>query len=94
MVDSLLGPKKTSPPLRRRLSNRLARSIMLGSIAVAFSIYWVGRSFDVNWADIEAYLVASIAFVGLFIAAAMLFAGILWVLRKIIRSRRRIREEQ
>lgn len=102
MVDSLLGPKrpgKSSSPLRRRADNRLARSIVLGAVAVAFSIYWIGRSFDVNWDDIEDYVLTSIAFVGLLIAAALVSAVLFWLVRKFIRSRRgtgdrQIREEQ
>jgi apolipoprotein N-acyltransferase len=91
MVNSLLGPKgsgKSPSPLRRRADNRLVRSILLGAVAVAFSIYWIGRSFDVNWADIEEYVLTSIAFVGLLIAAASVCAALFLALRKLTRRPR------
>ena len=83
MVDSLLPPKRDPQapgPLRRRQPNRLIRSILLGAVAVVFAVYWIGRSFEVDWAEIRLYALASLAFVGLFIGAAML----VWVLVRLL----------
>ena len=89
MVDSLLPPKRsaeTPPPLRRRQPNRLTRSILLGAFAVVFSLYWIGRSFAVDWTEIEQYLLTSLAFVGLFIGAAMLVWVVVRMLPRLLRS--------
>jgi hypothetical protein len=93
MVDSLLNRKKpqtdgesdaqphTPPaPLRRRTPHTLVRSILLGVVAVGFAIYWLGRSYAVDWADIRLYLLTSVLFVGAFIAAA----ATLWVLVRLV----------
>jgi len=91
MVDSLLNPRSKSSkhsstagdvpaPLRRRQPNRLIRSILLGAVTVAFAIYWVGRSFDVDWAEIQLYLLTSVLFVGVFIGAALL----VWVVVRLL----------
>jgi len=99
MVDSLLGrrkprqgqqedavsaePELTPAPLRRRADNRLVRSILLGTVAVVFSIYWLGRSFDVDWEALLGYAFTSLAFVALFIAAALICALLFWLLRRL-----------
>jgi apolipoprotein N-acyltransferase len=93
MVDSLLNRKKSQTdgesgaqlpprpePLRRRAPNTLVRSILLGVVAVSFAIYWLGRSYAVDWADIRLYLLTSVLFVGAFIAAA----ATLWVLVRVV----------
>jgi hypothetical protein len=89
MVDSLLPPKRdprTPGPLRKRQPNRLIRSIMLGTVAVVFAVYWIGRSYDVDWAEIRLYALASLAFVGLFIGAAMLVWGLVRLLPRMLRA--------
>lgn len=93
MVDSLLNRKKpridsesgaqlppAPEPLRRRAPNALLRSILLGVVAVSFAIYWLGRSYAVDWAEIRLYLITSVMFIGTFIAAAAL----LWVLVRLL----------
>ncbi len=93
MVDSLLNRKKpridsesgeqlppAPEPLRRRAPNQLLRSILLGVVAVSFAIYWLGRSYAVDWAEIRLYLLTSVMFVGAFIAAA----AVLWVLVRLL----------
>jgi hypothetical protein len=92
MVDSLLNPKSSRnkdsagehreipAPLRRRQPNGLIRSIGLGAVAVAFSVYWLGRSFAVDWAEIRFYLTTSLLFVGVFIGAALL----VWVVVRLL----------
>ena len=69
-------------PLRRRAPNRLVRSILLGSVAVVFAIYSLGRSYDVDWSEILGYLLTSVLFIGAFIAAAAL----LWVVFRLLPS--------
>lgn len=110
MVDSLLGKSKprkqnpgepshapgttTPPPLRRPSRDRLVRSILLGTIAVVFSIYWLGRSFDVDWQELLGYAATSFGFIAVFIGAALLFALLIRVLRGVTGKARRASEER
>jgi len=99
MVDSLLNRKpdqkrsadrelsQTPGPLRRRQPNRLTRSILLGTVAVAFSVYWIGRSFEVDWTEIRLYLIASLLFVGVFIGAALVVWVVVRLLPRLLRKR-------
>ena len=85
MVDSLLG-RKPGSRLPSGAGARLARTIVLGTIAMAFALYWLARSYGVDWAELLDYLKASLAFV-LFFAAAGVLAGLLIWLIGIFRRR-------
>ncbi|MEM8768719.1 MAG: hypothetical protein AAGE43_14825, partial [Pseudomonadota bacterium] len=65
MVDSLLEDKSGKTP-SSRLSSRLARTIVLGSIAVAVALYWLARSYGVELDELLGYLKTSLLFVGFF----------------------------
>lgn len=83
MVDSLLGRK--SGTVRSRIGARLVRSVVLGSVAVAFAIYWLAESYGVDWRELLGYLKASLAFV-LFFALAGVLAGLLiWLIGRLRR---------
>lgn len=85
MVDSLLDDKKGKTGATR-LSARLTRSIVLGSLAVALAIYWLADSYDVDMSQLLDYLKTSLVFV-LFFALIGIVAGmLLWLVRV---SRRR-----
>jgi len=97
MVDSLLnrkpdqnsgaGANQTPGPLRRRQPNRLTRSILMGAVAVVFAVYWIGRSFEVDWAEIRLYLITSLLFVGVFIGAALLVWVVVRLLPRLLKKR-------
>ena len=78
MVDSLLGTKKGGVG-KSRNSARIARTVVLGSIAVAFGIYWLARSYGVEAAELLEYLKASVAFVIFFALAGVLAGLVLWL---------------
>ena len=78
MVDSLLGTKKGGAG-KSRNGARIVRTVMLGSIAVAFGIYWLARSYGVEAAELLTYLKASIAFVGFFALTGVLAGLVLWL---------------
>ena len=52
----------------------------MGALVVTFAVYWIGRSFEVDWAEIRLYLVTSLLFVGVFIGAAL----VVWVLVRLL----------
>ena len=80
MLDSLLGRGSRTGQARR--ANRLTRTIVLGAIAAGFAIYWLGRSFAVDWAELESYFVTSVLFVGVFIGAAAIAGGVVWLVKR------------
>jgi len=78
MVDSLLGNKKGGTA-RSRFGARLVRSVVLGSIAVAFGIYWLAESYGVDTRQLVEYLKASAAFVLFFVLTGVLAGLVIWV---------------
>lgn len=85
MVDSLLEDKrgKTSAT---RMSGRLTRSVLLGSVAVAFAIYWLAESYGVDTSELLEYLKTSVVFVLFFALFGVLAGMLIWLIRS---SRRR-----
>ncbi len=80
MVDSLLEDKTGKTP-SSRLSRRLARTIVLGSLAVAAALYWLARSYGVDLDEMLGYLRASVLFVGFFALFGVLAGLTLYLLR-------------
>ena len=85
MVDNLLEDKKGKTGASR-LSGRLTRTVLLGSIAVAFAIYWLADSYGVDAAEIFEYLKTSLFFVPFFALFGALAGMLVWLIRM---SRRR-----
>ena len=50
---------------------RLARTILLGTVAAGAAIWWLARAYDVESTTLAGFLVSSGALVGLSIAAAV-----------------------
>ena len=97
MVDSLLGrTKSTGPhgPRAPRRGNRLARTILLGTLAVAFCLYWLGESFGVDWADMRGYLLTSLLFVAVPAVLALSGTLVLLVVRRLRRRAGRSKGER
>jgi hypothetical protein len=80
MVDSLLAKKSPGGPASS--GRRLARTILLGTVAVAFAIYWLARSYGVDTAELLAYVRASAVFVMFFAAAGCAAGVLLWLIRR------------
>lgn len=80
MVDSLLEDKKGKTNATR-LSGRLTRTVLLGSVAVAFAIYWLAQSYGVDTAELLGYLKTSLAFVLFFALFGILAGMLIWLIR-------------
>ena len=78
-------------PARRRVRNhaRLTRTILLGSVAVALAIAWLADAYDVETRDLLSALRASLGFVGIFAALAVLGGLLLGLGRSFVAKRRR-----
>lgn len=85
MVDNLLQDKKGKTGATR-LSGRLTRSILLGTVAVAFGLYYLADSYGVDMTELLDYLKTSLAFVLFFALFGILAGMIIWLIRA---SRRR-----
>lgn len=85
MVDSLLEDKKGKTGATR-ISGRLTRTVLLGSLAVAFGVYWLAQSYGVDTSELLDYLRTSLAFVLFFALFGVLAGMLLWLIRM---SRRR-----
>ncbi len=85
MVDSLLEERKGKTGATR-VSGRLARTVVLGCLAVAFGIFWLAESYGVDTAELLDYLGTSIAFVLFFALFGVLAGMLIWLIRL---SRRR-----
>ena len=81
-----------SAPARRRVRNhaRLTRTILLGTVAVALAIAWLADAYDVETKDLLQALTASLSFVGVFAALAVLGGLLLGLARRLWRRSRRI----
>jgi hypothetical protein len=84
MVDSLLDPKSSK---RGRAAGRLARTILLGTVAVAFALYWLADSYGVETADLVSNLKTSLIFVAVFVGTGVVGGLLLWLLRRARNSR-------
>ncbi len=84
MVDSLLEDKTGKTP-SSRLGSRLARTIVLGSIAVAVALYWLARSYGVELEELLGYLKTSLLFVGFFALFGILAGLTLYLIRSFRR---------
>lgn len=60
---------------------RLARTLLLGTLAVAAAIYWLASEYEVDMRELLGYLGASAGFVVLFAALAVAGAVVLRVVK-------------
>jgi len=63
--------------------NRLGRTILLGTVAVAFALFWLARELELDRDELLGYLGTSVLFVGVLIAFAVLGAGVLWLVKRL-----------
>ena len=68
---------------------RLTRTILLGTVAVALAIAWLADAYDVETKDLLQALTASLGFVGVFAALALLGGLLLGLVRWLWRRRGR-----
>lgn len=86
-----------SAPVRRRTRShaRLTRTILLGTVAVALAIAWLADAYDVESEDLLGALTASLGFVGVFAALALIGGLLLGLVHLLWRRRdRRVGEDK
>ena len=63
--------------------NRLGRTILLGALAVAFSVFWLARELELDRDQLLGYLGASAIFVTILIGLGLLGAGLVWLIKRL-----------
>ena len=61
---------------------RLSRTLLLGALAVAASIYWLAVEYGVNMGELVGYLGASVLFVIALAAVSLAGAVALWGVKR------------
>jgi len=77
-----LGLGRNALPARETGSLALARTVVLGCIAAALGIWWLGRAYEVDNDELFGYLWSSIAFVALVAILGVAGAAALWLVRR------------
>ena len=62
--------------------SRIGRTIVLGTVAAALGIWWLGRAYEVESSRLLGFLAASLVFVAVLIALGLGGAALLRMLRR------------
>ena len=76
------GPKRNEFPGRQAGSLALARTVVLGCLAAAAGIWWLGRAYEVDNEAMLGYLLSSILFVALMAILGVAGATALWLVKR------------
>ena len=76
LAGSGLGRRKTR-------QSRLVRTIALGTVAVAFAIYWLALEYGVDTGELVGFLGLSVLFVALIVGLALFGGFVLWIVKRI-----------
>lgn len=72
---------------KRRLESRrrghLARTILLGTVAVAFALFWLARELELDRQELMGFLGTSVLFVGLMVVLGLVGAAAVLILKRL-----------
>ena len=74
------------PGRHKTRQSRLVRTIALGTVAVAFAIYWLALEYGVDTDELVGFLGLSVLFVALIVGLALLGGFVLWIVKKYLGS--------
>ena len=60
----------------------LTRTVVLGCIAAAAGIWWLGRAYEVENERLLGYLLSSVAFVAVMALLGVAGAAVVWLVRR------------
>jgi hypothetical protein len=78
-----LGNTLTKRRMEPRRRGRLARTILLGTVAVAFSLFWVARELELDTEELLGFLGASAVFVGLMVILGLVGAAAVLIFTRL-----------
>lgn len=67
----------------------LTRTVVLGCIAAAAGIWWLGRAYEVDNERLLGYLLSSVAFVAVMALLGVAGAAVVWLVRRRRPNRRK-----
>ena len=81
---------------RRSSQRRLARTIVLGTLAVAAAIAWLANEFEMDTRELLDYAITSVMLVIAVVVLALAGAAVLWLVKRLLRrgSARSAREDR
>lgn len=62
--------------------SRIGRTVVLGAVAAALGIWWLGRAYEVESSRLLGFLAASLVFIAVLIALGLGGAALLRMLRR------------
>ncbi len=68
----------------RTKSDRLIRTIALGSIALLVALFWLSEELGLDRGELLGFLTTSLLFVGLSIGLALIAGGLIWLIKKLL----------
>jgi hypothetical protein len=77
-----LGNTLIKRRLESRRRGRLARTILLGTVAVAFALFWVARELELDTQELMGFLGASAVLVGLMVILGLVGAAAVLIFRR------------
>jgi hypothetical protein len=77
-----LGNALTKRRAESRRRGRLARTILLGAAAVAFSLFWVARELELDTEELLGFLGASAVFVGSMVILGLVGAAAVLIVKR------------
>ncbi len=80
--------------VQRAANLRLIRTVILGTIAVAVAIIWLGDQYGIEREETLQYLLAAVLFVATLGALGFLGFGCLWIFRTWSQRRRAARANE
>lgn len=81
------GRRPRSAP-HRSGGGRLARTIVLGAVAVAFAIYWLAAELGLDRDELLGYAAVSVLFVGVLVVLGLVLGVLVWLARRAAERRR------
>jgi high-affinity Fe2+/Pb2+ permease len=67
---------------------RLARTVVLGAVAVAFAIYWLAAELGLDREELLGYAAGSLLLVGVLVVLGMVLGALVWLARRAAERRR------
>jgi NhaP-type Na+/H+ or K+/H+ antiporter len=70
------------------VGGRLARTIVLGAVAVAFAIYWLAAELGLDRDELLGYAAASVLLVGVLVVLGLVLGALVSLARRAAERRR------
>ncbi len=80
-----LGNTLSKRRLESRRRGRLARTILLGAVAVGFALFWLARELELDTQELMSFLGTSALLVGLMVMLGLVGAAAVLIVKRLSR---------